>query len=413
MKSLFMTGLRCRECGRAYPKEAVFVCEYCFGPLEVVYDYEAVRKSMTREEIARRPANLWRYRELLPIEGEPTDGLYSGFTPLVRARHLGEELGIEELWIKDDSVNHPTLSYKDRVVPVALSRAKELGFTTVGCATTGNLGHSVAAHGAMAGLKVFVLMPADLEMGKVVATAVFAPRVIAVEGNYDEVNRLCTEISSKYRWGLVNVNLRPYYTEGAKTTAFEICEQLGWQAPDHIVVPVAGATLLPKVWKGLKELLLLGLIPSLPTKIYAAQAAGSAPVVNAIKAHSEIIRPVKPNTIAKSLAIGNPADGFYAVKAVAESSGSGEDVSDEEIIEGMKLLARTEGIFTETAGGVTVAAARRLVETGQLPRAGKTVICITGNGLKTQEAVMGRLGAAVTIKPNMRSFEEQVQGLSD
>ena len=404
----FITGLRCRECGRNYPKAAVFVCEYCFGPLEVVYDYDAVRRSMTKQAIAARPESLWRYRELLPIDGEPTDGLHSGFTPLVRAHNLGRELGLEELWVKDDSVNHPTLSYKDRVVPVALSRAKELGFDTVGCATTGNLGHSVAAHGATAGLRVFILMPANLEMGKVVATAVFAPRVIAVEGNYDEVNRLCTEISAKYRWGLVNVNLRPYYTEGAKTAAFEICEQLGWQAPDHIVVPVAGATLLPKIWKGMKELQLLGLIPDVPTKIYAAQAAGSAPVVNALKAKSDIIRPVKPDTIAKSLAIGNPADGYYAVRTINESGGGGEAVSDDELVEGIRLLARTEGIFTETAGGVTVAVTKKLVETGQLPRTGRTVICITGNGLKTQEAVMGRLGSAVTIKPNLRSFEELV-----
>jgi len=409
----FVTGLRCRECGRSYPKEALFVCEYCFGPLEVVYDYEAVRTKMSREAISRRPANLWRYRELLPIESEPTDGLYSGFTPLVRAHHLGAELGIEELWIKDDSVNHPTLSYKDRVVPVALSRAKELGFTTVGCATTGNLGHAVAAHGAMAGLRVFILMPAGLEMGKIVATAVYSPRVIAVEGTYDEVNRLCTEISSKYRWAFVNVNLRPYYTEGAKTAAFEICEQLGWQAPDHIVIPVAGATLLPKVWKGLKELHLLGLIPSLPTRIYAAQASGCAPVVNAMKEGSDIIRPVKPDTIAKSLAIGNPADGYYALKTIAESKGWGEAVSDEEIIEGMRLLARTEGIFTETAGGVTVAATRKLVETARLPRQGRTVICITGSGLKTQEAVMGRLGSAVTIRPSLASFEEQVKNIGE
>ncbi len=409
----FTTGLRCRECGRAYPKEAIFVCEYCFGPLEVMYDYDAIRASISRESIAARPRNLWRYRELLPIDGEPTDGLYSGFTPLVQARNLGAKLGLEDLWIKDDSVNHPTLSYKDRVVPVALSQAKELGFTTVGCATTGNLGNAVAAHGARAGLRVFVLMPAGLEMGKIVATAVYAPRVIAVEGNYDDVNRLCTEISSKYRWGIVNVNLRPYYTEGAKTAAFEICEQLGWQAPDHIVIPVAGATLLPKVWKGLKELHMLGLIPSLQTKIYAAQAAGCAPVSTAIKEKSEIIRPVKPNTIAKSLAIGNPADGYYALKTVAESGGGGESVTDDEIVDGMRLLACTEGIFTETAGGVTVATTKKLVETGLLPRQGRTVICITGNGLKTQEAVMGRLGSAVTIKPNLASFEEQVKGIGD
>jgi len=406
-----MVGLRCRECGRAYASEAVYVCDYCFGPLDVVYDYDRVRRDMTVEAITARPRSLWRYRELLPLTGEPTDGLYSGFTPLLKATTLGAALGVAELYVKDDSVNHPTLSYKDRVVPVALSRAKELGFQTIGAATTGNLGHAVAAHSAMAGLRAFILMPADLEAGKMVGTAVYNPRIIAVRGNYDEVNRLCTELAGKYSWAFVNVNLRPYYTEGAKTCAFEIAEQLGWRAPQHIVVPVAGATLLPKIWKGLKELHELGLIPDLPTRLYAAQAAGCAPVVTAILEGSDIIRPVKPNTIAKSLAIGNPADGYEALKTVAESGGSAAAVTDEEIIQGMLLLARTQGVFTETAGGVTVAATRKLIEEGVIPRDESVVICVTGNGLKTQEAVTGRLTPPTLIEPTLASFESEVKDL--
>lgn len=407
----FMSGLRCRECGRAYPAEAIYVCEYCFGPLDVTYDYERVRAALTREEIARRPHSLWRYRELLPLEGDPTDGATSGFTPLVRADNLARALGVEELYVKDDSVNHPTLSYKDRVVPVALSRAKELGFKTVGCATTGNLGNAVAAHAARAGMPAFIFMPADLELGKVVATSVFGPHLVAVHGNYDEVNRLCTEVAGKYPWAFVNVNIRPYYTEGAKTYAFEVAEQLGWRAPQHMVVPVAGATLLPKIWKGLKELRLLGLIPDLPTKLYAAQGSGCAPVVTAVHEGSDIIRPVKPNTLAKSLAIGNPADGYQALSVISESGGWAEAATDEEIIAGMRLLATTEGIFTETAGGVTVAVANKLVECGRLPRDESIVICITGNGLKTQEAVMDRLGQALQITPSLEAFEAEAAAL--
>jgi len=405
----YVKNLRCKECGREYPKGAVYVCEYCFGPLEVTYDYQAIGKAISREKIASRPQNIWRYRELLPLDGPPTDGFHSGFTPLVQAKKLARELGVRELYIKDDSVNHPTLSYKDRVVPVALSKAKELGFDTVGCASTGNLANSVSAHGAIAGLKRYIFIPADLERGKIMACLIYGANLVAVDGNYDEVNRLCSEIASKYNWAFVNVNMRPYYTEGAKTYGFEVAEQLGWRAPQHIVIPVAGGTILPKVYKAFKELYQLGLIGELGTKFYAAQAEGSSPVVTAIKTDSDIIKPVRPKTIAKSLAIGNPADGHYVLQAVKETEGWGEEASDEEIVEAMKLLAHTEGIFTETAGGVTVAVAKKLIEQGHIPRDESIVICITGNGLKTQEALQDRLGDPVVIKPSLTSFEENVK----
>lgn len=405
----YIKGLKCRECGREYPKEALFVCEYCFGSLEVAYDYEKISKRFTREAIKSRPKNLWRYRELLPIEGEPTDGLNSGFTPLVRANNLAKALGVKELYVKDDSVCHPTLSFKDRVVAVALSRAKEFGYKIVGCASTGNLANSVAAHSAIAGLKSYIFIPADLELGKIIGTLIYHPNLIAVEGNYDEVNRLCSEVASKYKWAFVNVNIRPYYAEGSKTYGFEIAEQLGWKTPDHIIVPCAGGSLITKIWKAFKEFHKLGLIPKPTTKVYAAQAEGCAPIVNAIKEKAEIIKPVKPRTIAKSLAIGNPADGYYAMGAVAETGGWGESVSDEEIVEGIKLLAATEGIFTETAGGVTVAVTKKLIEQGKIPKDESIVIAVTGNGLKTQEAVQHHIGKPVKIKPSLKSFEEEVK----
>jgi len=405
----YIKGLKCRECGREYPKEALFVCEYCFGSLEVAYDYEKIKKHLTREIIESRPKNLWRYRELLPIEGNPTDGLNSGFTPLVKADRLAKALGVKEFYIKDDSVCHPTLSFKDRVVAVALSRAKEFGYKIVGCASTGNLANSVAAQAAIAGLKSYIFIPADLEMGKVIGTLIYAPNLIAVEGNYDEVNRLCSEVAGKYKWAFVNVNIRPYYAEGSKTYGFEIAEQLGWKAPDHVVVPCAGGSLITKILKGFKEFHKLGLIPKPKTKVYAAQAEGCAPIVNAIKEKSEIIKPVKPKTIAKSLAIGNPADGYYAMGVVKETGGWGEAVSDEEIVEGIKLLASTEGIFTETAGGVTVAVTRKLIRQGVIPKDESIVISITGNGLKTQEAVQGHIGKPIKIKPTLKSFEEEVK----
>ncbi len=405
----YIKGLKCRECSREYPKEPLYVCEYCFGPLEVDYDYERIKKRLTKEVIEHRPKNLWRYRELMPIDGEPTDGLKSGFTPLIRAKNLDKALGVEELYIKDDSVNHPTLSFKDRVVAVALSKAKEFGFDTVACASTGNLANSVAAQAAVANLKRYIFIPADLELGKVIGTLIYDPILVAIEGNYDQVNRLCSEIATRYEWAFVNINIRPYYAEGSKTYGYEIAEQLGWKAPKHIIVPCAGGSLITKVWKSLKEFQKLGLIDEIDTKIYAAQATGCAPIVAAVKEASDIIKPVKPNTIAKSLAIGNPADGVYAVGTVKESGGWAEDVSDDEIVEAMNLLAFTEGIFTETAGGVTLGVTKKLIEQGRIPRDESILICITGNGLKTQEAVTEKIGKPIIIKPNVASFEENVR----
>ena len=408
----YVLGLKCRECGRVYPKEVINVCEYCFGSIEVDYDYEAIRRVLTKAGFAQRPRSLWRYRELLPIEGEPTVGAFSGFTPLLRSANLAKALGVEELYIKDDSVCHPTLSFKDRVVSVALTRAKELGFDTVACASTGNLANAVSAHAAKAGLKCYVFIPADLEIGKVVASLIYRPTVVGVEGVYDDVNRLCAELSAKYPWAFVNVNIRPYYAEGSKTHGYEIAEQLGWRAPAHVVIPAASGSLITKIHKAFKEFRLLGLIPDSPCRLYAAQAGGCSPIVQAIKEGSDIVKPVKPKTIAKSLAIGNPADGYYATNAIRETGGTGEAVSDEEIIEGMQLLAQTEGIFTETAGGVTVAVAKKLIEQGVIPRRDSIVLCITGNGLKTQEPLLerpDRLGQVVRIKPNLASFEQNLQ----
>lgn len=402
----YVRGLKCRECGREYPVDPIYVCEFCFGPLEVVYDYKKIKRVLTRKNIEKREKNLWRYKELLPIDGEPQVGLKSGFTPLIKSDNLAGELGIKELYIKDDTVAHPTLSFKDRVVAVALTKAREFGFDTVACASTGNLAHSVSAHGAKAGFKRFVFIPATLEPSKIVASLVYEPNLIAVDGNYDEVNRLCSEIANKYNWAFVNINIRPFYAEGSKTLGFEIIEQLGWRSPDNVVVPCASGSLLTKVWKAFKEFKELGILKELNTKVFAAQATGCSPISAAIKQGTDIIRPVKPNTVAKSLAIGNPADGFYSVQAVNETGGYGEDVSDEEIIECIKLLAKTEGIFAETAGGVTLACTRKLIETGKIGRDETTVICITGNGLKTQEALIGHTASPHYIKPNLASFEE-------
>lgn len=404
----YVKGLKCRECGRPYPKEPIYVCEYCFGPLEVDYDYDKIKKVLTQEVIVSRPQNLWRYRELLPIDGEPTDGLYSGFTPLVRAKNLGKALGVKELYIKDDSVSHPTFSFKDRVVAVALSKAKEFGFDTVACASTGNLANSVSAQAAVANLKRYIFIPADLEAGKVIGTLVYDPVLIAVEGNYDQVNRLCSEVALKYKWAFVNINIRPFYAEGSKTYGYEIAEQLGWKAPRHIITPCAGGSLITKIWKGLNEFHKLGLIDKVDTRMYAAQAAGCAPISTAVKEGADIIKPVKPRTIAKSLAIGNPADGIYAAGVAKESGGWAEDVSDDEIVEAIKLLATTEGIFTETAGGVTLGATRKLIRQGRIPKDESIVVCVTGNGLKTQEAVSEKIGRPIKIKPNLTSFEENV-----
>src|SRR5437899_8441317 len=402
----YVKGLRCRECGGETPVAPLHVCETCFGPLEVVYDYAAIRRVLTHERIASRPRNLWRYRGLLPIEGEPQAGLHSGFTPLVRAERLGAALGVRELWVKDDSVNHPTFSYKDRVVSVAIPKAIEFGFDTVSCASTGNLANAVSAHAARAGLASYIFIPDDLEQGKVIGSAIYGPRTIAIRGNYDDVNRLCSEIADKYGWAFVNINIRPYYTEGAKTYGFEIAEQLGWRLPQHVIVPTAGGTILPKVAKAFEELKKIGLVESSHTpKIYTAQAAGCAPVVQALHKGSDLIAPVKPHTIAKSIAIGNPADGYYVLRAVRDSGGWGEAVTDEEIIEGIQLLARTEGIFTEPAGGTTVAVTKKLIEQGRIPRGESIVICITGNGYKTIEAVAGTVGQPFLINARLQEFD--------
>lgn len=402
----YIKSLQCRECGRSYPAEVLFVCEYCFGSLEIVYDYEKIKKILTKDIIEKREKNIWRYKELLPLKGPPRVGKQTGFTPLLRADNLSKEFGVKEIYIKDDSVNHPTLSFKDRLVSVAISVAMEFGYKIVACASTGNLANSVAALAAQAKLKSFIFIPYDLEVGKVIGTLIYGPNLIKVKGNYDEVNRLCTEISQKYKWAFVNVNIRPYYAEGSKTYIFEIVEQLGWKTPQNIVVPVGGASLISKVWKGLKEFKKIGLIDNTNTKIYAAQAAGCSPVVTAIKQKSDIIKPQKPNTIAKSIAIGNPADGYYALDTVKESGGDGEDATDEEIIEGIKILARYEGIFTETAGGVVVAAAKKLIDKGVIKKDETLVLSITGQGLKTQEAVAGTLKESKIIEPNIKAFEE-------
>jgi threonine synthase len=406
-------SLRCKECGREFPTQAIFVCDFCFGGLEVAYDYEAVRADLSREKIESRPQNLWRYRELLPLEGEPTDGFFSGFTPLQPAPNLARALGMKEVYVKNDGLNYPTLSYKDRVVPVSLSRAKELGFKVAACATTGNLGNAVAAHSAKAGMPCVIFIPKGLKMSKMVGSLIYKPLVVAVDGTFDEVNRLCTELASRHPWAFVNVNLRPYYTEGAKTCGFEIAEQLGWRAPQHIVLPLAGGTLLPKVWKGIKEFEMLGLLKEpVTTRIHAAQAESCAPVINALHAGSDIIKPVKPRTdpppVDHSLRIGNPADGFYALETIRNSGGWGEVASDDEILEGIELLAATEGLFTETAGGVTVAVARKLVAQGRIPPDESLVVAATGNGLKTQEAVQERLPQMVPIEPTVESFQERV-----
>ncbi|BCB95477.1 threonine synthase [Dissulfurispira thermophila] len=409
----YVSGLKCRECGREYPVDPIYVCEFCFGPLEVVYDYKKIKKVLTKKNIEKRPKSLWRYKELLPIDGEPQVGLKSGFTPLIKADNLAKELGVKELYVKDDTVAHPTLSFKDRVVAVALTKAKEFGFDTVACASTGNLAHSVSAHGAKAGFKRFVFIPATLEPSKIVASLVYEPNLVAVDGNYDEVNRLCSEIANKYRWAFVNINIRPFYAEGSKTQGFEIIEQLGWKAPDNVVVPCASGSLLTKVWKAFKEFKEIGILKELETKVFAAQATGCSPISTAIKQGVDVIRPVKPNTIAKSLAIGNPADGFYATQVVKETGGYGEDVSDEEVVEGIKLLAKTEGIFAETAGGVTIATTKKLIEQGKINKNETTVVCITGNGLKTQEALTGRTVDVHYIKPNLAAFEEVLKKISN
>ncbi len=402
----FVKGLKCRECGRQYEKASIHVCEFCFGPLEVEYDYEGIKQSISIEKIQSRSADMWRYKELMPLDDEPQVGLNVGFTPLVHAKNLAKELGVKELYVKNYAVCYPTLSFKDRVVAVALSKAMEFGYKIVACASTGNLANSVAANSAIASLKSYIFIPHDLEQGKVLGTLIYGTNLVGIKGSYDEVNRLCSEIADKYDWAFVNINIRPFYAEGSKTYGYEIAEQLGWRLPKHIVVPMAGGSLITKIKKAFGELQELGFVDDEMPAIYGAQATGCCPIVNAVKSGSELIVPVKPDTIAKSLAIGNPADGFYAAKTIKDSGGYAEDVSDEEIIDAMKLLANTEGIFTETAGGVTVASTKKLIDSGKIPRDEAIVISVTGNGLKTQEALTAALKIGNVINARLTEFDE-------
>jgi threonine synthase len=401
----FIEGLSCRECAHTYPAEALHVCEWCFGPLEVTYAYDAIAAATTRETIARGPLSIWRYANLLPAVADGSVDLGAGFTPLIRADRLAAELGLGELWVKNDTVN-PTGSFKDRVVSVALTRARELGFKVAACASTGNLANAVAAHAARAGMRHYVFIPSDLEAGKVAASAVYGPNLIAVEGSYDDVNRLCAELAGEHpSWAFVNVNLRTYYAEGSKTLAFETAEQLGWQAPDHVVVPAASGSQLTKIAKGFQELGRVGLLDEAPhVRVSGAQAAGCSPIATAFADGVDYVKPVRPDTIAKSLAIGNPADGIYALEAVRSSGGGLTSVTDDEIVEGIRLLARTEGIFAETAGGVTVACLAKLAAQGVVRPDERVVIYITGIGLKTIEAVTSVVGPTATIAPTLDAF---------
>ena len=417
----FVNGLKCRECGREYPAEALNVCDFCFGPLEVVYDYATISEVISHDRIAKGPLSIWRYQDLLPADGEEPVDLMAGFTPLLKARNLGQRLGLRNLYIKNDSVN-PSFSFKDRVVSVAATKAVEFGFDTLACASTGNLACSVAAHAARAGIRSVVFIPSDLERGKVIGAAIYGPAMVAVDGSYDEVNRLCSEVGDNYPWAFVNINMRPYYAEGSKTLGYEVAEQLGWRLPDHVVIPSASGAMFTKIWKGFNELACLGLLegvsgssfgpdqntvhhPAVTTRMHMTQAAGCSPIVTAWASGQTQVRPVRPHSVAKSLAIGNPADGIYALRVLETSQGSAYAVPEEEIVDGIKLLAETEGIFTETAGGVVISGLKHLAQSGAIQPDELTVAYITGNGLKTQEAVEGVVNP-LRVKPTMSSFEE-------
>ncbi|MEM9214588.1 MAG: threonine synthase [Cyanobacteria bacterium P01_F01_bin.150] len=404
-EQITFSKLCCRECGQTYEAKALHVCEECFGPLEVTYDYDVIRNLVSRETIEAGPNSIWRYRPFLPVNTSTPIDVGTGMTPLLKADRLARRLGLKNLYIKNDAVNMPTLSFKDRVVSIALTRAKELGFTTVSCASTGNLANSTAAIAAHAGLECCVFIPSDLEAGKILGTLIYNPTLMAVRGNYDQVNRLCSEVANSHGWGFVNINLRPYYSEGSKTLGYEVVEQLGWQLPDHIVAPLASGSLFTKIYKGFKEFVKVGLIEDKAVRFSGAQAEGCSPISKAFKEGLDFVAPVKPNTIAKSIAIGNPADGIYALDIARKTNGNIEDVTDPEIVDGMKLLAETEGIFTETAGGTTIAVLKKLVEAGKIDPDETTVAYITGNGLKTQEAVQGYIGEPLTIDPKLAAFE--------
>ncbi len=398
-----VSGLRCRECDREYPVEPLNVCDFCFGPLEVVYDYASIGNSISRESIANGPLTMWRYEDLLPVNSEYVLDMGTGFTPLVRAKNLGRALGLDNLYIKNDSVN-PTFSFKDRVVSVATAKALEFEFDVLACASTGNLAGAVAAHGAKAGMKTVVFFPADLEKGKIIGAGIYGADLVAVDGTYDQVNRLCSELADNHHWAFVNINMRPYYAEGSKTLGYEVAEQLGWRAPDNCVVPAASGSMFTKIWKAFNEMADLGLIDRPKTGMHVAQAEGCSPIVEAYEQGTLHVRPVVPDTIAKSLAIGNPADGFYALQTVAASNGSAVIAPEDEVVEGIQLLAETEGIFTETAGGVVVSGLRRLVKKGVIKRDELTVAYVTGNGLKTQEVVEDLIHPIETT-PDYEAFQ--------
>jgi threonine synthase len=403
------TKLVSKEGGTEYPLKAMNICEETFAPLEVAYDYDLIRRQVSRESIQAGPNSIWRYRAFLPVASENPIDVGTGMTPLVKSHRLARRLGLKNLYIKNDAVNMPTLSFKDRVVSVALTRARELGFTTVSCASTGNLANSTAAIAAHAGLDCCVFIPADLETGKILGTLIYNPTVMAVKGNYDQVNRLCSEVGNTYGWGFVNINLRPYYSEGSKTLAFEVAEQLGWKLPDRIVAPLASGSLYTKIYKGFQEFIQVGLVEEKTVRFSGAQAEGCSPIAQAFKEERDFVSPVKPNTIAKSIAIGNPADGIYALDIARKTGGEIESATDAEIVEGIKLLAETEGIFTETAGGTTIAVLKKLVEAGKIDPDETTVVYITGNGLKTQEAVQGYIGEPLVIEPKLESFEHALE----
>jgi threonine synthase len=400
----YVKGLVCKECGELYDLGPLHVCELCFGPLEVAYDYDAIRSTISRQEIEAGPQSVWRYRKLLPVRDEPLVDLQTGCTPLLKADNLGRLLGLRNLYVKNDTVN-PSFSFKDRPVTVASTVARGFGFDTIACASTGNLAAAVAAHAAKAQLRCVVFIPSDLEPSKVTNIAVYGPTLVAVRGNYDDVNRLCAEIADRYGWAFVNINLRPFYAEGSKTLAYEVVEQLGWRAPDTVIVPTASGAMFTRIARGFEELVEVGLIPPSRPRMGLAQAAGCAPIVTAHEANSMTIRPVKPSTIAKSLAIGNPADGYYCLQTIKATEGLAGSVTDEEIVEGMHLLARTEGVFAETAGGVSVGVAKKMAEAGLLDPDETIVIYVTGNGLKTPEAVATALPEPITIAASMSEFD--------
>ena len=401
--------LRCRECGKSYGVQPLSICDDCFSPLEVVFDLDYARTRFTRQAISQGPLNMWRYRALLPVADSYQPQTPAGFTPLMKAPRLGAHIGARNLYIKNDAVCLPTLSFKDRVVAVALANAQAFGFDTVGCSSTGNLANAVAAGAARLGLKTFILVPSDLEPAKILNTQVYGATLVRIEGNYDHCNRLCSQIADRYNWGFVNVNLRPYYAEGSKTVGFEIAEQLGWRLPDNLVCPMAGGSLITKIRKAFSELVALGLVEDRPVKFFGAQATGCSPISQAVKNDTDVIEPQRPNTIARSLAIGNPADGPYASRAIRASGGWAEDVSDVEIVSAIQELAETEGIFTETAGGVTTAVTARLYAHGRIHPDELTVACITGNGLKTTDCLQGAYRQDEAIRPRLSDFEAFVE----